>query len=346
MALIDKINLAGAWTASSARFANTTGVMIASAVDGANGESLADVYTLNLSAVAGGTGTVTVETSSVNNPYKGRIVANVPLNNATVINNVVPGINLVFATTGVNGDVSTVSVGSYLGTFDSSGAQAGVPSAGVRHQVQNTGTASVAAAKARLLTMALKYEKTGNVFLYIRKFAVGATEKVTGNRTMPYALTISGIAGAGATKTANLSVDGVLLGAGTILDLTSNTAVSGTGLKAVSPSYPYRVTSGPLTGLEFALDASCVDADAANVLIFPSRYLQIAPDAAGVEGAYGIVDVVLTETGQAAGVITTNGVSYYWARVLVPSMSPSESNPYPAVVALEATESAAAGWGV
>jgi hypothetical protein len=120
----------------------------------------------------------------------------------------------------------------------------------------------------------------------------------------------------------------------------------GTGIKAVDPPYPYRVIDGPLTGLEFALDAGAANTNAANVLIFPSRYVQIADDIAGVEGTYGSTPVDLTETGESTGVITSGGVAYFWARFLVPSSANNESNPYPCNIALSASQSSGAGWEV
>lgn len=349
MALKDKILISAVWTDSSVRHTNTGGTMLTSSADNGTGEALADEYTLTASAVAGGTGTITVGTQSPNNPYKARVVTGVALDGATIYKNIIPGVNLVFSATTANGNASSVFVGVYLGTFDAFGGGAGVPSAGTRHQVENTGTGAVSNGVAKLLTQAVLYKKTGTVFNYTRPFADGATEKTAGggsNRVMPYALSIAGVAGAGGAKTANLLVDGVVLGAASILDLSTGASVSGTGLKAIAPAYAYRIQTGPLTGLEFALDATCADGDVANVLIFPSRYVQIAPDVAGAAGTYGTANVTLTEAGQAAGVIQPAGVAYYWTRILVPSGASSESNPYPANVALSGTETGAAGWAV
>jgi hypothetical protein len=348
MALKDQILVSAVWVDSAARFANTSGTMLASAADNGSGEALADEYSLVASAVSGGTGTITVQTLSPNNPYKGRVATGVALDGATVYTNIIPGVNLVFANTTANTNASTVFVGVYAGTFDAFGVGAGTPSTPVRHKVVNDGTGAVANAKAQCRTQAIQYKKTGSVFAYVRPFADGATEKQQGSgstRTMPYALSITGTAGAGSAKTANLLVDGVVLGAATILDLSTGTSVSGTGLKAISPAYPYRITSGPLTGLEFALDPNCANGDIANVLIFPSRYVQIAPDAVGgVPGTWGTTDVVLTQSGQAAGVIQPAGEAYYHTRIVVPAGAGSESNPHPTNVALSGTETGSANW--
>lgn len=346
--LQDQTLVSAVWTPSAARFVNTTGTPIFAVSDAGTGEAIADEYSLTLSAVAGGTGTVTVGTQTANNPYKGRVVAGVALNSATVYTNIIPGINVTMTTGGANGNVGTVYVGIYAGTFDAFGGGAGTPSAGVRHRAYNTGTGAVANSVAELLTMAKLVRKVGSgILAYVRPFADGATEKVTGggsSRVEPYHITVANVTGTGSAKVADLQVDGVTLGAVTILDLTTGTLVSGSGLKAISPAYPYRIITGPLFGLEFALSASVANGDTANVLIFNTRYVQIAPDVGGVAGTYGVADVVLTQAGQGAGVIQPTGEAFYWVRILVPAGANSESNPYPGDVALSGTETGAANW--
>lgn len=347
MALKDQIFVGGVWVDSAVRITNDSGTVLVSGTDQGNGEAISDEYNLTLSAVSGGTGTITVGTLSPNNPYKGRVRTGVALDGTTIRRDVVPGVGLVFSASGVNTNTATVKVGVYLGTFDAFGVGAGVPSAGTRHKVVNDGSGAVSDAKVRLLVQAVLVKKTGNALAYVRPFAEGATEKQAGGgstRTMPYAISVINVSGSGVNKIGDLQVDGATLGAGTILDLQTGTLVSGTGLKAVSPSYAYRITSGPLTGTEFALDAAVGSGDTANVLIFPSRYVQIAPDVSGSAGTYGTVDVTLTQSGQSAGVIQPSGEAFYWVRVLVPSGAGSESNPHPTNPALQGTETGAAGW--
>ena len=347
MALKDQLFIGGVWTDTDTFGENITGTPLVSANLGATGEEIADVYTLTVSARAGGTGTVTVACSA-NNPFNGRVVTGVAFDDTTEYDNIVPGVVIIFDNAGANGNTAEVTVGSPYGSFDASGAGAGVPTAGVRHRVLNDGASAVANAQAQLLTQAIQVGMINRVFSSINPFADGATEKVAGggsDRVMPYVLTISDISGSGATKVATLSVDGAALGAASLFDLTAGVAVSGTGIKAVTPAYPYRVITGPLTGMEFALDAGVANLDEANVMIFTSRYVQIAPDVAGVEGTYDVTPVELTEVGQAAGVITaTTGVAYFWARFLVPQSANNESNPYPCNIALSGSQSTSAGW--
>lgn len=346
MALVDKVFVGGVWIDSRVKRTNMSGTPVTSVAESGTGEMIPDEYALTLSAVAGGTATVTVASSSPNNPYNGKVVTGVPLDGVTAVTNVVPGVAIIFSATGANGNTADVFAGQFLGIFDASGVEAGVPSDGVRHQVVNTGTAPVSDAKAMLLTQAVLVKKTGTVFSWIKSFADDAVEKTVGggsDRVMPYALKTIAVSGVGVAKVATLQVDGVTLGAASILDLNTGTEVSGTGLKAIS-GQSYRILTGNLEGLEFAISPECATNDIANVLVFNSRFIQIAPDEDGSEGAYGTVDVPLTQEGVSAGVIEPSGEAYYWVRVLVPLSGNSESNPHPINVALQASESGEAGW--
>lgn len=347
MSVADQLFVSGVWVNSAVRGNNTVGTPITSAVQSGTGEEISDEYTLTISARSGGTGTVTVAATSPNNPYHGRVTTGVLFDGTTVNIDVVPGVGIVFAVAGANGNTATVFVGDPQGSFDASGVGAGIPAAGVRHRVINNGSDDVSDAKARLLTQAVYYDKTGRVFNYTSPFAVNATEKTLGggsSRVMPYAMAISGIAGSGPTKTCTLTIDGGAIGTDYIQDLVTGALQNGTLLKALGASNPYLFVDGPLEGLEFAIDPTCANSDVANILIFPSRYTQIADDTAGVAGTYGTSDVDLTEAGQTTGVITPSGVAYYWVRSLVPASSSNESNPYPCNVALQVTEAQDAGW--
>jgi hypothetical protein len=348
--LDDEVFIGGVWVSSAVRFTNDAGTPITSVADIGDGEALADDYTLALSGVAGGTATVTVGTTSPNNPYKGRVAAGVALDGLTIYKNIIPGIALVFSNTGANGNSATVHVGEYLGTMDSFGVDAGVPSDAIRHRVVNTGTGAVSNASAALKTQAVMVKKTGNALQLVRPFADGATEKVQGGgseRTTPYALTISAVAGAGAGKTATVTVDGVAIPAGQLTDVTTSVDGNGVGLKAINPAYVYRFKAPhALAGLEFALDANCANGDVANILIFASRHVQIAREVGGAPDAadWGVDPVTLTQAGQAAGVIQPGGETFYYSRLLVPPGASAEKNPHPANVALNATETGAANW--
>jgi hypothetical protein len=350
MPLEDQIFEGAAWVASSVRFSNTTGTPLASASDLADGEALADIYSLAISGVVGGAGTVTVGTDAPNNPYKGRVANGVLLDGVTVYRNIIPGVGLVFSATSANGNVAQVKVGVYFGTFDSFGVGAGVPSAATRHRVVNTGSGAVSGAQVSLKTQAVMYKKTGNALQLVRPFADGADEKTAGGgseRTMPYALSISNTSGAGSARIADLSVDGVAVPAGQLTDVSAGVDVSGVGLKAINPAYIYRFKAPhALEGLEFALDAACANGDIANILIFPSRHVQIAREVGGSPDAadWGTDPVILTQAGQAAGIIQPAGEAFYYSRILVPNGASAEKNPMPTNISLSAVETGSANW--
>lgn len=347
--LKDQLFISSAWVDAAVRLANGVGTPVLSAEDNGDGRAIADVYSLAFAAVIPGvSANVTVTSSSPNNPYSGVTTA-IVLDDTTVYDNIVPGVDLVFdnAAGFLNSWTATVSVGEFLGTFDAFGGGAGVPSAGVRHRVENDGTGAVSASKAVILPIAKWVKKDGIVFDTVKTFADTAVEKQAGGgsaQIVPYVFSIASVVGAGAAKTCSVSVDGVEFPANSLQNLSTGVAQSGDLVKAISPGAFYRVILGDLTGLEFAISANVANGDTANVLIFEPRFIQIAPDVAGVAGTYGTADVTLTQSGQAAGVVQPTGVAYFWRRVLVPAGANAESNPYPGDVALKGTETGAAGW--
>lgn len=342
----DQLFIGGGWVSSAARYANTSGAAITAVSDLATGEALADEYSLILSLVGGGTGTVTVNTASPNNPYKGRVVAGVPLDGATVNKNIIPGIGIVFSGASANGNAGTVYVGLYLGAFDAFGVDAGTPFAVTRHRVVNTGSGPVSNALASLKTHAVMVKMVGNALSKVMPFADGATEKETGDRTTAYTLTISAVAGSGGGKTCTLSVDGVAVPAAQLADLNAGVNVSGTGLKAIAgQSYRFNAPHA-LVGLEFSINPICANGDEANVLTFNVRHIQLAREVAGAPDAadWGTDAVTLTQSGQPAGTIQPAGEAFFYTRVVVPSGASPNKNPHPANVALTATETGSAEW--
>lgn len=344
--LVDKLFISGSWTATPLIQDDITGTPLVSAVANPDGETISDIYTLTISARTGGTCTVTVTTGSVNNPSDGKVFTLQPCDDTTEIDYIVPGAVIVLDNDAANGNVVTIQLGTPYGAFDASGVDAGVPTDGVRHQIENTGSAGVIGAKVKCLTQAILVDKVNSPFASIKTFVPNATEKTAGggsSRIMPYSLTLSAVSGSGPTRIATLEIDGASTGS-ILLDITTGDTVDGVGLKALG-DYPYRVLSGPLEDLEFILSDIVANSDEANVLIFSSRYIQIASDEAGpVAGTFGTADVTLTESGQASGVITPSGVAYFWTRFLVPSLSNNESNPYPTKLAVSGSQSGDAGW--
>lgn len=340
MALIDRVFIDDEWVGADGHWENTIGdaVFVASIFGGL----IADNYTLVVSDVSGGTATITVSASR-HNPYNGRVIENVALDGATIYQNIVPGFQIVYNALTANGDTTVIYGGSFLGTFDGSGANAGIPSEGVRHQVENDDY-DLQDCKATLpLRNAIRIEITGHV-LYAFEYVVGfATEKVVDGQIAPYVFTISNTSGAGAEKVCDLTVDADGPASLNLFDVENSVVVTGEGIKAVE-FHRYMFLSSPLTGLVFYIHPDCQDGDEANVFIFSSRYVQIAPDEDGVEGAYGTTDVVLTGPGRDSGVMLSGDLAYYWTRILVPSGSAGNANPYPANILLKGSYDDAAPW--
>ncbi len=344
MSLVDQILVNTTWVNTNTRWANSVGTPIVSALYVEDGSAISDEFTLFFSSVVAGTSaTATLSTKSANNPYNGRSKT-VTLDGTTPSTDLIPGLTLVFSASGsfTSSWVSLIKLGEYFGSYSP-----GDSPAGERHAALNSGSGRVTNAVASLRNVAVMVKITGKALAGIRRFAVGSTEKTTTVNsqlhTMPYALTIANTTGSGSSKVADLLIDGATLAAGAVLDLQTNTTSASTALKALS-TYFYRITSGPLTGLEFAIDAACANADKANVLIFPPRFLQIAPDVAGVAGTYGTSDVVLTQAGQAAGVILSGAQGFYWVQLNIPYSASAQSNPYPSNLALVGNETFAAGF--
>lgn len=344
--LIDQILTGGVWTNSVVR---STGPLLLSVDGGYSADMIPDVYTLTVSNKSGFLATITVDTLSKTNPFKGRVINNVDLRygfNYTIIQ----GVDCEFDSAAANGATSTVFVGLFGGTLDASVAAAGNPSAPVRHKVVNDGENAVVQCKARLMTGVTIIKKTGYGLIVVKQVAESATEKSEAGtgRIQPYAFSFSNVSGSGAERTADLSIDGVAVSNPIIRDLTLDTLVTGADLRAITygTPYPYRIESGPLTDVEFVVHELVADGDVTNVLVFPTRFIQIAEDNAGVAGAFGVSDVVLTEA-EATGEIAAGGAAYYWSRFNVPLGSNAKSNPYPCNIVIEGEEDElySADWG-
>lgn len=172
-----------------------------------------------------------------------------------------------------------------------------------------------------------------------------AVPKYSGNTLVPYHLSIQNISGSGTSKICDLYLDGVLVGAGALLNMQTGATVSGTGIhfpdagftSPYSFMYPYKFLTGPLKGMVFTMWVGTDTVSEGYVMVIPQNYIEIAPDNDGEPGDWGTADVVLTETGQSAGTITFGGEAHYWSRVKVPA-NVREVNPYIASVALEFDE--------
>ncbi|HEX8087768.1 MAG TPA: hypothetical protein VF762_02875 [Blastocatellia bacterium] len=338
--LVAQLLIDGVWTDAGAVPDNTTGTPLVSAAPNFDGRAISDLYSLTFTSVIAGTSaTVHVNAQSSRNPYEGTS-ASVNLDGTTVYSNIIPGVDLVFSSSGTFASSwsATVAVGLAWGLKNAFPPDAGTASDGVRVRVHNTGTGTGSGCKARLLSALKAYKKTGTVVAKLRGFSADADEKLDGSQVAPYALTASAVSGSGASKTMTIEIDGDPFDT---LNLGDETTGDNTGLNVVDF---YQVTSGPLEGMEFKLSQSAVNGDAVNVLVFSKRFAQIAPDVGGAPGDWGTSDVSLTEEGEADSDITADGLAYFWMRVLVPANGNSQSNPYIIDIALEGSALNAAGW--
>ena len=347
----DRIDRGAGFVASAFLALNTIGAMLDldEITETETGEAVSDIYTLVASAVAGGSGTITVSTSAPDNYVNGRQKVGVLFDGVTIRSDIIPGIALVFNAGVANGNTSTVEVGVYVGPINAFGMGAGDPIEETRHQAHNTGAGSIEGAAAFLAAEAEYVKKVGTVFSVVLQHAVGATYKPLGggsDQINPYRITIDDVDGSGAGKTVTMLVDGLPLAADSVLDIDTGETQDSTLLKAIDPSYFYRIVTGPLTGLIFAIDAEVLDTHTANILIYPPRHMQITGDIAGVpdEDGWGVADVPLTQAGQSEGVVLGGGDAYYWSRLVVTAGSSGESNPWQSWVFLKGVESEGANW--
>jgi len=326
------------WVGMACRFTNLTGTGVFSAAANDDGSAIAGTYLLTFSSVSAGvSATVTVSSSSANNPYNARVKTTRLLDETTVYSDVIPGIDIVFDAAAANGNTSQIRVGFDHASLAAFPPAAGTPGTPRRIKVTNNHpTDPLPLPAATLKTMAKRFKKTGVVFLRTRPFAPTAVEKLDGNQVVPYVLAVSGVTGSGAAKVMDLKVDTVLIT--TVTNLTDLTTSDSSGLNVVDY---YRIETGDLTSLEFKLSEDAVNSDFENLLIFPARYLQIAPDVGGpAPGAWGVTDLALAD--ELAPLEAD--AAYYWQRPLVPDGANSESNPYPMEVCLEGQVASGAGW--
>lgn len=336
---LEEVEGSDVWVESAARFTNAVGTPIVSADANEDGSAIADIYTLTFDTVVAETSAnVTVTTQSPDNPYDGNSFA-VALDGVTAYDNIVPGVDLVFSDAAGFLDTwaAQVRVGRYAGGFAAFGAGAGVPGAGRRHRVENTGTGPATACAVQIVNIVKLYPKVGKIFEYVEPFAEAAVEKLDGDQTAPYAITVENKTGSGAAITADIKVDGALVN---VRDEDDNVTTS----EDLTVVDIYTIDDGDLEGVVFKLSQSILNTATANILIFENLHTQIAEDIAGAAGTYGTTDVPLTEDGEAEGEITAGGVAYYWERTLVADGSSSSRNPTPGDLRLVGSVSLGAGW--
>lgn len=340
--LIAQLFVGGDWVDAGAVLVSDTGVPVTAAVPSYDGEGIPDTYSLSFSVVVPSVSAVVkVATGSPNNPYADSVGVSVLLDNSTVYLSIIPGVSLKFSSSGsfTGSWQAIVTIGLPLGALNAFTPDAGTPTDSTRVRVRNTGLDPGQDCVVRLLPQVVRVKRTGVVFVIIHGSAESAVEKLVSGSVSPYGVTATSVAGSGVSKTMTLDVDGDPFN---VINLTDSSTSDSTGLNVVDF---YQVTSGPLTDLVFKLSEDTVEDDTENVLVFSHKFTQVAPDDGGVPGDWESVDdVVLTEVGQAAGVITADGVAYFHVRAVVPAGSNSQSNPYVASIAIQGSAAGSAGW--
>lgn len=257
----------------------------------------------------------------------------------------VPGAHLVVPGTGIaNSWTADVDLGDYLGAFNA--GTAGYVEGPTKLAAKNTSTVDYANCLVRVdLPRIVLVRKVGGAaggLKYIRPYTTGAaTNDDPGTlEPLPYALTFANLDTAATPDEIDVKIDGSAIT--TVRRVDTNTTSDSLQLRR-DGTERYRIESGDLAGAEFVVNAAAANADTANIFVFLRRFIEIAPDVSGSPGTWGTTSVTLTESGQAAGVITAGGAAYYWRRMSVPAGSTSWG-PHPIDAFFQYSETNGVGW--
>lgn len=349
-ARIEEVAGSGTFVAATARYTNNTGTPIVSVAANNKGSLIAGVYNLTFASVVAATSAnCTVTPTNTNNPSATgspnaagltRPAVAVTLDGTTAHSNVIEGLDIVFSNSGsfTNSWTGQIRVGYDFGSQQAFGSI--VASTQRKIRAYNTGSDTATNCKARCLPNVVAWPKVGEIFAGVRPFAEDAVEKLSGTIIDNYAITVGNVTGSGASKTMDVFVDGNPVDV-IMLDINNQPTGSEISSDDLNVTNYYRITTGDLTDVEFKLSEDATNSDTANIFIFDTRHIQIAPDESGSPGTWGTADVTLTESGQAAGVIRATGFASFWIRALTTDGADSESNPYSMNVALEHSTSVA-----
>jgi hypothetical protein len=284
-------------------FRNVVGTPVISCVQSGNGLQRAGIYTLTFTAVTpGGTGTVHIATPDPHNPSRDPGGKVVNLDGATVYDNIIEGLRLVFSDGGAFNDSWTATV--YYGAFyDSADAteqsvlNEGVVEAGTtvgtdRVVVENVGGDLSASSTVRVVN-GVRYVNSGSSIPFTK---IDYTEvSQTANFDPGYGISFAN----SATGVIDIRVDGLTYDVKRI-----DTGVifpGGAGVPRDSLTV-LEWTAGPLTGLRFVLNTSTANGSTATIYVADgARFIELAPDVSGSAGTWqaGTTPLTLTEDGGA-----------------------------------------------
>lgn len=346
---IEEIQGSGVWVDMRARLTNIVGAPVALAVANDTGQAIAGAYTIIFHHTEGDTapedvepgtsGNVFVLTSSPDNPYRNTTGRAVNLDGETVYRDLVGGLDITFSDDpGFSTNwVAEIRVGHSFGAVAAYGTTAGLATDSRRIRVRNPDPDAAQNVRAVVTRHAKLFPTAGIVFEKLLDFAASAVEKITGGQVQPYSVTVENKTGSDETTTADIKFDGALV------NVVDQDGMAGTSA-ALTVVDTYTITDGDLEGVEFQLSQAITNGSTANILIFNSRFTQIAPDLGGAPGDWGTADVAITSDPEAEGTIAAGGFGFFHVRVLAPSGSVSGSNPYICDAQIIAETSSPAGW--
>lgn len=336
-------------TTAHHRYQNTTGSVVSAMTRRLDGRELPDQYTLTLSGVSGGTGTVTVTCGAGTLNYHQNRTKVVNLDSTTSYKDVVDGVDLKFASGGANGDVAVVYAGRWLGVRDAGnpsgnrlnestgyndpGEQTGLPAGTevylARVKVKNETTQLATGCKV-VIKPPFHYRATAGAGLLEVDCVGEPTAKIdtgAGNKVLPYAVTFANLDTAATPD----EIDVLFGGSSTwsLIDTMTGTALTSTLQLKRDGTTKYQFTAGALIGVTLIIDAAAGNSDTGELRIWPEEWLEIAPDSGGSPGAWGTSDVTLTQSGQPTGEIASGQGAFYWERVTIPSGAAWARNPHP-----------------
>jgi hypothetical protein len=333
-----------------------------------NNREIADVYTATLSNVSGSDADVTLSAASGKGPYHGRVTT--ATFDGSGNTDILPGVSLPLTSSAVsNGWTFTVSVGIWAGLLtagnpagtqeswedgvDDPGTTAvdpGDPGFLGKLLIKNVGAEAVANAKALLLPR-IKVVNVASPPLFHEFYPVDTTpsERTSSGKVIPIKFRGANLDTAATPDEIDIemSEDGGT-GWATFDNRDVDTGTAGTSIDHLmdeTTRYQVRESGAYTENAVYTVSSSATNSSVDNVLVFNVRHVWIAPDnGSGSPGTWTQDEVVLTEAGESAGVITPAGSAILWVKLDVGALAELDQSPFPADVTTEYSLTGEAGW--